>query len=25
LFQVPSDYKLETGKSGDVFYMPAKP
>jgi hypothetical protein len=25
LFQVPSDYKVETGKSGDVFYMPAKP
>ncbi len=27
LFQVPSDYKLESGKSGDVFYMamPPKP
>lgn len=25
LFQVPSDYKLETGKPGDMFYMTAKP
>ena len=22
LFQVPSDYKIESGRSGDVFYMP---
>jgi hypothetical protein len=25
LFQVPSDYKTETSKSGDIFYMPMKP
>jgi len=25
LFQVPSDYKIETGKPGDMLYMPAKP
>jgi hypothetical protein len=25
LFQVPSDYKTETGKQGDVLYMPMKP
>ncbi len=25
LFQVPSDYKVETGKPGDMMYMPAKP
>ena len=25
LFQVPSDYKVETGKPGDVMYMTAKP
>jgi len=25
LFQVPSDYKVETGKPGDVMYMPMKP
>jgi hypothetical protein len=25
LFQVPSDYKLETGKPGDMLYMTAKP
>jgi hypothetical protein len=25
LFQVPSDYKTETGKPGDAVYMPMKP
>ena len=25
LFQVPSDYKVETSEKGDVFYMPMKP
>jgi hypothetical protein len=25
LFQVPSDYKMETGKPGDMLYMTAKP
>jgi len=25
LFQIPSDYKIESGKHGDVFYMPAPP
>jgi len=25
LFQVPSDYKIETGKPGDMMYMTAKP
>ena len=25
LFQVPSDYKVETGKPGDMVYMPMKP
>lgn len=25
LFQVPSDYKVETGKPGDMMYMTAKP
>lgn len=25
LFQVPSDYKVETGHAGDVMYMSAKP
>jgi len=25
LFQVPSDYKIETGKPGDMMYMKAKP
>jgi len=25
LFQVPSDYKVETGKPGDMLYMKAKP
>jgi hypothetical protein len=25
LFQVPSDYKIETGKPGDMVYMPMKP
>ncbi len=25
LFQVPSDYTIETGKQGDVMYMPMKP
>jgi hypothetical protein len=25
LFQVPSDYKTETGKPGDMVYMPMKP
>ena len=25
LFQVPSDYKVETGKAGDALYMPMKP
>jgi len=25
LFQVPSDYKIETGKPGDMLYMTAKP
>ncbi len=25
LFQVPSDYKIETGKPGDMMYMPAHP
>ena len=25
LFQVPSDYKIETGKAGDMMYMPMKP
>jgi hypothetical protein len=25
LFQVPADYKTETGKSGDMLYMPMKP
>ena len=25
LFQVPSDYKIETGKAGDMMYMTAKP
>ncbi len=25
LFQVPSDYKVETGNGGDVFYMKAMP
>ncbi len=25
LFQVPSDYKIEAGKPGDVMYMKAKP
>jgi hypothetical protein len=25
LFQVPADYKTETGKSGDILYMPMKP
>src|SRR5208337_3960187 len=25
LFQVPSDYKIETGKPGDTLYMPMKP
>jgi hypothetical protein len=25
LFQVPSDYKTETGKQGDMLYMPMKP
>lgn len=25
LFQVPSDYKVETGKHGDMMYMTAKP
>jgi hypothetical protein len=25
LFQVPSDYKIEAGKHGDMMYMPAKP
>jgi hypothetical protein len=25
LFQVPSDYKVEAGKPGDMMYMPAKP
>jgi len=24
LFQVPSDYKIETGKPGDMMYMPAE-
>ena len=24
LFQVPSDYKTETGKPGDMVYMPMK-
>jgi len=22
LFQVPSDYRIQSGKEGDVFYMP---
>ena len=25
LFQVPSDYTIETGKQGDMMYMPMKP
>ena len=25
LFQVPPDYKIETGKAGDMMYMPMKP
>ncbi len=25
LFQVPSDYKVETGKPGDIMYMTARP
>jgi len=25
LFQVPSDYKIESGKSGDIMYMAPKP
>ena len=25
MFQVPSDYKIETGKPGDMVYMPMKP
>jgi hypothetical protein len=25
LFQVPSDYKVEVGKAGDMMYMPMKP
>ena len=25
LFQVPSDYKIENGKPGDMMYMTAKP
>jgi hypothetical protein len=25
LFQVPSDYTVETGKQGDIMYMPMKP
>jgi len=25
LFQVPSDYKIEAGKHGDMLYMTAKP
>jgi hypothetical protein len=25
LFQVPSDYKIEAGRHGDMMYMPAKP
>jgi len=25
LFQVPSDYKVETSEKGDIMYMPMKP
>jgi hypothetical protein len=25
LFQIPSDYKVETGKPGETFYMPMRP